>query len=188
MALLNCLVVFCTARWALVSYWRLALYNNTSVSLLLFIIIINFKVKLTDWPYWPAAGYNRRGVSGALTEGRWSDGGSTEASVGVWGHREPDVSAGDCTYIKRASGVAWTWHMANCDLDLPFVCQATPCPDSECSVNRYMWYICDPTSRNESHGCFLWFYDYSIAHSIDFSLKWCENYHNRSTGIGIMTL
>lgn len=76
-------------------------------------------------------GYNRRGVSGDMTQGRWSDGGSAVADVGVWGHREPDINAGDCTYMVRESGTSWKWHMANCDLDLPLACQATPCPDSE---------------------------------------------------------
>ena len=77
-----------------------------------------------------------------MTQGRWSDGVSTLADVGVWGHREPDINAGDCTYLMRGSGTSWSWHMANCDLDLPFACQATPCPDSECGVDVNVVSVC----------------------------------------------
>ena len=45
---------------------------------------------------------------------------------------------------------------------------------------------CDPTSRNESHGYFLRYWDF--CSSIDFALKWCRNYQNRSTGFEIMTM
>ena len=49
----------------------------------------------------------------------------------------------------------------------------------------FVWvgHICDPTSRNESRGYLMRFWDFSsIVHSIDFSLKWCQKYQNRSTG------
>ncbi|XP_070201910.1 uncharacterized protein [Littorina saxatilis] len=75
-------------------------------------------------------GYNRRGLTGDMTQGRWSDSGSTVADVGVWGYQQPDIGAGDCSYMTRGSGSTWTWYLGNCDLDLPFVCQATPCTDS----------------------------------------------------------
>ena len=77
-------------------------------------------------------GYNRRGLTGDLTQGQWSNGRSTTADVGVWGAQQPNINAGDCAYLMRDSGDSWTWHLGNCDLDLPFLCQATPCPDSKC--------------------------------------------------------
>ena len=46
-----------------------------------------------------------------------------------------------------------------------------------CQQNRYM---CDPTSRNETRGYSTIFI--FLQHSIDFSLKWCKNDQNRSTG------
>ena len=49
--------------------------------------------------------------------------------------------------------------------------------------------ICDPTSRNESRGYFLWFRDFCIiVHSIDLSLHWFKHDKNRSTGFEIMTM
>ena len=77
-------------------------------------------------------GYNRRGLTGDLTQGQWSNGRSTTADVGVWGAQQPNINAGDCAYLMGDSGDSWTWHLGNCDLDLPFLCQATPCPDSKC--------------------------------------------------------
>ena len=50
-------------------------------------------------------------------------------------------------------------------------------------------HICDPTSRNESHGYFVRFSDFcSSVNSIEFSLQRCKTYRNRSTGFeGITT-
>ncbi|KAL8625326.1 hypothetical protein ACOMHN_044469 [Nucella lapillus] len=78
-------------------------------------------------------GYNRQGVTGSdYTQGSWSDGQSTLADVGVWGSGQPDVGGGDCAYLQRqgSGSSTWRWHLANCHLDLPYLCQATPCPDN----------------------------------------------------------
>lgn len=96
-----------------------------------------------------STGYNRRGLTGDMTQGRWSDSGSTVADVGVWGYQQPDIGAGDCSYMTRGSGSTWTWYLGNCDLDLPFVCQATPCTDSEC-----LYIMCLPSPRHDMmHRC-----------------------------------
>ncbi|XP_052805279.1 uncharacterized protein LOC128234798 isoform X2 [Mya arenaria] len=57
--------------------------------------------------------------------GYWSNGEQTTVEVGVWGHNEPDVAAGDCASISVATGL---WHMSSCDDILPFVCELDPCP------------------------------------------------------------
>ncbi|KAL5020301.1 hypothetical protein ScPMuIL_003193 [Solemya velum] len=55
--------------------------------------------------------------------GTWSDGAATTVEVGVWGRLEPDVSKGECAYIRDG-----LWYTDTCQLLLPAVCEALPCP------------------------------------------------------------